>query len=115
MVSRVRGVVNGHPKATAFALVLLLALAAAGLYAFALRQWNAARNDVDDDRPAEARTRLKLCLFLWPRSVEVHHLAARAARLVGDFEAAEAHLNRCLKLHGGATTAVQIEFLLLRV
>jgi tetratricopeptide (TPR) repeat protein len=42
-------------------------------------------------------------------------VAARAARLSGDPSAAEAHLNRCLKISGGATEAVQLEFMLLRV
>src|SRR5262249_51357433 len=53
--------------------------------------------------------------WLWPRSPEVHQLAARAARLSGDTQAAENHLNQCLKLNGGATEPVQLEFLLLRV
>jgi tetratricopeptide (TPR) repeat protein len=44
----------------------------------------------------------------------VRLLAARAARLTGDLPAAEEHLNRCLKLHGGATEEVQLEFLLVR-
>ena len=39
----------------------------------------------------------------------------RTARLGGDPCAAGAHLNRCLELHGGATDAVRLELLLLRV
>jgi tetratricopeptide (TPR) repeat protein len=42
-------------------------------------------------------------------------LAARAARLKGDFHVAEAHLNQCMKLNHGATEAIQLEFLLMRV
>ena len=64
--------------------------------------------------PAEARDRLGVCLRIWPRSAAVHLAAARAARLTGDVEQAETHLNRCLKL-GPATHSVQLEFLLLRV
>jgi tetratricopeptide (TPR) repeat protein len=67
------------------------------------------------DRPREARDRLAVCLLVWPRDPEVHRLTARAARLSGDTPAAEAHLNECLKWQGGATEAVQLEFLLLRV
>ena len=44
----------------------------------------------------------------------LHLLAARAARLTADFEGAEAHLKRCLKLQQGATEATQLEFLLMR-
>jgi Flp pilus assembly protein TadD len=47
--------------------------------------------------------------------LEIHLLAARASRLAGDVTAAEQHLNTCLKLRGGATEAVQLEFLLMRV
>ncbi len=54
-------------------------------------------------------------MFVWPGDPEVHRLAARAARLCGDLAGAENHLKRCLKLDGGATQAVQLEFLLLRV
>src|SRR5207249_4098234 len=61
-----------------------------------------------------ARSHLNVCLFVWPRSARVHLLAARADRLSGDLEGAEAHLNRCLELQGGATEATQLEFLLLR-
>jgi tetratricopeptide (TPR) repeat protein len=95
-------------------LVLAL-LALAGTYAYALRQWAAARAAVKAGRLEEAQSSLNLCLWVWPRSVPVHLLAARAARLRGDFAEAEAHLNRCLKLQHGATEAIQLEFLLMRV
>jgi tetratricopeptide (TPR) repeat protein len=78
-------------------------------------QWHEAKAALAADRPAEARDRLAVCLLVWPRDPEVHLLAARAARLSNDAQAAEDHLNQCLKLHGGATEAVQLEFLLLRV
>lgn len=100
---------------TALILVLLLLGAAAGAYGYALRQWRAARLAVKDERAGEARERLRFCLTLWPRSPEVHLLAARAARLSADLEGAEYHLKRCLKLQNGATEPVQLEFLLLRV
>jgi tetratricopeptide (TPR) repeat protein len=103
-------------KTTALALTLLvLAGTGAGFYVYTLRQWHAAQAAVKANRPEEAQSRLEVCLLVWPRSVEVHLLAARAARLKGDFEGAEAHLNRCLKLEHGATEAIQLEFLLMRV
>jgi tetratricopeptide (TPR) repeat protein len=66
-------------------------------------------------RGEEARRKLDFCLWVWPRSSAVHLLAARSARLRGDFADAEAHLNLCKKIEGGATKAIQVEFLLMRV
>src|SRR5262249_51682792 len=86
----------------------------AGLW-FVRHQWEEAQTALAQGRPGEARSRLAVCLFVWPGDLEVHRLAARAARLSGDVQSAEAHLKKCLKLHGGATQAVQLEFLLLRV
>jgi tetratricopeptide (TPR) repeat protein len=116
MLHSLAGTVRRRPKTTAAVLaLLLLAGTAVGLYGYALYQWHAAQAAVKKGQPAEARGRLDLCLRVWPRSIPVHLLAARAARLRGDFEGAEAHLNRCLQLHGGATEAIQLEFLLMRV
>jgi tetratricopeptide (TPR) repeat protein len=100
--------------ALALAGLALVAAAAAGA-AYVRYEWRAARAALAADRPVEARSRLAVCLLVWPNDLEVRLLAARAARLSGDVPAAESHLNRCLKLHGGATEAVQLEFLLLRV
>ena len=97
-------------------LATALALAAGvGVWGYARHQWRAAQAALREERPAEARERLKFCLRVWPSSPEVHLLAARAARLLADFSAAEVHLNRCLELQGGATEGVQLEFLLMRV
>jgi tetratricopeptide (TPR) repeat protein len=94
---------------------LVVAGSAAGLYAYAVYQWRAAEVALSQEQPAEARARLGFCLAIWPRSPDVHLRAARAARLAGDIEGAESHLNRCLQLQNGATEGVQLEFLLLRV
>src|SRR5438105_10094314 len=103
-----------RPRLTV-AVTLLVVVTAALAGAWHVRhQWQAAQKALAADRPGEARARLAICLSLWPRSPEVHLLAARAARVSGDLKATEAHLNECLKLQGGATEAVQLEFLLLR-
>src|SRR5205823_6137844 len=60
-------------------------------------------------------SRLEVYLTVWPRDPEAHRLAARAARLTGDLPGCEAHLEEAIRLHGGATEAVQLEYLLLRV
>jgi tetratricopeptide (TPR) repeat protein len=109
-------VARRRPRTAALVLLLLvLAGVGAGLPCYAYYQWRAARAALKDGRLADARRSLDVCLFFWPRSVPVHLLAARAARTSGDFEAAEAHLNRCLKLENGATEDIQLEFLLMRV
>jgi tetratricopeptide (TPR) repeat protein len=100
----------------AAAVALTVATAAAGSgWAYARHQWRAAREALAADRPQEARARLALPLLLWRRDPEVNLLAGRAARLSGDLPAAEARLKECLRLAGGATAEVQLEFLLLRV
>jgi tetratricopeptide (TPR) repeat protein len=78
-------------------------------------QWQAAQAAVKENRLDDARKSLRICLLVWSRSIPVHLLAARAARLEGDFDEAERHLNECLKLARGSTPEVQVEFLLMRV
>jgi Tfp pilus assembly protein PilF len=105
-----------RPVTAALCFLLLLAGGAgAAVYGYALRQWSLAQKAIQEDRAAEAQSRLRFCLLIWPRSVLVHLLAARAAWLSAELEDAEALLNRCLELAHGATPAIQLEFLLLRV
>jgi tetratricopeptide (TPR) repeat protein len=110
-------VVRRHPRA---ALVVFLVVAAgAGVWGYGLYQLRAAQTAILADRFEEASDRLRYCLSVWPwsRDPDVHILAARAARLSGDFPAAEAHLNRCLQLDPGDDERgrVQVEFFLIRV
>jgi tetratricopeptide (TPR) repeat protein len=101
--------------ATAVVLLVVLLLVIAAVWASARYQWQAAREAVANDRAQEARARLALPLFVWRWNPDVQVLAARAARLSGDLPAAEAYLKQALRLAGGATEGVQLEFLLLRV
>src|SRR3954454_5548314 len=89
-------VARRRPRVT-LALIgfFLVAAALAGSW-YVRHQWRAAQAALAADRLGEARSRLDVCLFVWPRSLEVHLLAARAARLSGDPQTAEAHLNQCL-------------------
>lgn len=98
-----------------FVALVLLAAAGAGFYGYALHRWDAAQKAVKEKHYDEAQRDLKLCLLVWPRSVPVHLLAARTARLRGELKEAEAILNRCLKLNKGSSAEIQLEFLLLRV
>ena len=75
-----------------------------------------ARTAIADSRFDEARLHADKCLSIWPRSPSLFLLAARSARLAGDFPAAEDYLNRCKKLQNGeASEATQLEFRLMRV
>ncbi|MBP3954824.1 tetratricopeptide repeat protein [Gemmata sp. G18] len=108
-------VIRRRPRLTVLFAVVLVTGAGFGLWRYALGEWRAAQAALKNDRPQEAQEYLAFCLRVWPQSLEVHLFAARAARLTGDLNAAEARLNRCIELQGGATEGVQLEFLLLRV
>lgn len=97
-------------------LAVLLVLAGLGLggYAYVRHHRKAGEAALGADKPADARAHFDKALRVWPWSAETHRLAARAARMAGDFPAAEAHLNRAIRLHGEATEGIQIEYLLMR-
>ncbi|MDB5312054.1 MAG: tetratricopeptide repeat protein [Gemmataceae bacterium] len=103
-----------HPRTAAAVTLAILAGIGVGFHRYALHQWRAAESAVRDGRVDEARGKLDFCLFIWPQNAEVRLLAARVARLTGDYAAAEAHLNECMKLQHGASEATQLEFLLMR-
>ncbi len=109
-----KGIANRPGLTTLLVALVLLAGSAAGFYVYALHQWDAAREALRQVRAEEAHPMLDFCLRVWPRSVQVRLLTARAARMHGELDVAEQHLNRCLKL-AGPTEAIQLEFLLLRV
>ncbi|MCU0703584.1 MAG: tetratricopeptide repeat protein, partial [Fimbriiglobus sp.] len=96
------------------ALALLAVVSVSGFWWYANNRWQSARKATDDEKFREAQPHLDFCLKVWPSSSEVHLLAARVARRLGDLGTAEEHLNRCRELEKGATQQVQLEFLLLR-
>jgi Flp pilus assembly protein TadD len=95
--------------------LFLVFCAAGGLGGYAVYSWNSAQKEVAEFRLDEARLHIRFLLFLRPNSIPFNLLAARAARLDGDFEGAEKHLTKCLKLAKGSTDRIQVEFLLMRV
>jgi tetratricopeptide (TPR) repeat protein len=109
--------VRARPKTIFFILFLLGLLACGGgFYGYALHQWRLAQKAVKEDRAADARNAIKLCLVVWPRSVPVHLLAARVERMTGHPEEADILLKECTRLeHGVATADIQLEYLLMRV
>jgi tetratricopeptide (TPR) repeat protein len=95
-------------------LVVLAALAGAGLYLGAWYHWSRADADLARYHTAEARQHLDACLWFWPHSPAVHLLAARAARRAGDYEAAEKHLRQCQHGQAPAPEEVVLEWAMLR-
>lgn len=106
---------RGRKTLLVISTVLLVVGVLGSPFLYAVHQRQVAEAALKSGRPEDAKSRLRFCLFLQPNNIRLHILAARAARLSGNFEEAESHLNRCLKIHHGATEAVQLEFLLLRV
>jgi predicted Zn-dependent protease len=104
-----------RPAVLLGALVLLAALAGAGPYLWGWYHWSRAGAELDRYHTAEARRHLDACLWLWPHSPAVHLLAARAARRLGDYPAAEKHLRQCQQGQQAAPDEVVLEWAMLRV
>lgn len=105
-----------YPRTILFSLTCLVLIgASAGLVGYAYHHWHAAQAALKEGRLADANRSLDVCLWFWPRSVPVHLLRTRAARLKGDFGDAETLLNHCLELGTESREDIQIEFLLIRV
>lgn len=116
MFATLRAFARHRPWLTTLLAVVLVALVGvAGVHGYGLREFARARAALKDGRAADARPGLEFCVRLWPWSVPTRVLAARAARVSGDLAAAEAHLTRCLKMQRGATEAIQLENILMRV
>ncbi len=95
-------------------LLLVAALALAGPYLWAVYAWHAAQRALSRHRPREAAPYLQRCLSFWPRSPQVHLLAARAARLTEEYDEAERHLIECQRLEGKESDASVLEWGMLR-
>jgi predicted Zn-dependent protease len=100
------------PLLTAVALAVV---ALAGPYLYAAHGWHMAERALARHRPREAAKHLDRCLQVWPRSPEVHLLAARAARLLDDSAAAEHHLTECQRLEVKPSEASLLEWALQQV
>ena len=111
---RLAGLVRRRPLLS-LAVVLLLAVAAPlGLHYWALSHYQAAEQALEDDCPEEARDHIEVCLTIWPYSAATHLLAARIARLAGDYPRAEARLDECKRLQKEPSLETHLESLLVR-
>src|SRR5215469_436200 len=85
----------GRPRRLLIVLgTCTLVLAGASPFLWAGYHWYAGRAALKRYHNTEARRHLDACLKVWPwsRSVPVHLLTARAARMDGDLEEAAQHL-----------------------
>jgi tetratricopeptide (TPR) repeat protein len=96
-------------------LVLLAALGVAGPYLWGWYHWSRAGSELARYHGAEARQHLDVCLWLWPHSPAVHLLAARAARRIGDYQAAEKHLRQCQSDQAPVSAEMLLEWAMLHV
>ena len=85
---------------------------AAWPHAWAWYHLAAGRTAAEHYHADEARTQIDACLAVWPDSVEAHLLAARAARLAGDFPKAEQHLRECQRLQKTPSEETVLEWAL---
>jgi tetratricopeptide (TPR) repeat protein len=100
-----------------FGILLLLGVGggAAGAYLWGEYHFQAGQRDLQRYRYATAQAHLEACLRIWPRSPTALLLAARSARLAGDFEAARGHLAAGERINADNLEALRLERLLLQV
>ena len=84
--------------------------ALAAPHLFAWHHLSAGRAAVERFHPDEARPQLDACLAVWPGCIEAHLLAARAARLGGDFATAETHLREAQRLQKAPSEETLLEW-----
>jgi tetratricopeptide (TPR) repeat protein len=101
---------------TAVGLILLgLGIWIGGRYLWADYHYRAAQAALETYHPEVAREHLNASLTVWPESVPVRLLAARAARQAGDLDAAEEHLAICERFPEEQSEEAAVESMLLRV
>jgi tetratricopeptide (TPR) repeat protein len=107
-----------HPWRSLSAGLLLtligLGLGLAVIQFGAVYHLRAARSDLDRYHSDEAQEHLQACLEVWPHSGEALFLAARAARLLGTLDEAEAFLDQAQQVPGQSQD-VALERVLLQV
>jgi tetratricopeptide (TPR) repeat protein len=109
-----------HPRRAAWGLVVLAGLLLgvgypAGRHLWARAHFRAAVAAADRYDWPDAHEHLEACLHVWSDRPAVHLLAARVARRLELFAAAQEHLESCQHLEGGETQAIRVERALLRV
>jgi tetratricopeptide (TPR) repeat protein len=102
-----------RPRTTLLVILFLLGGSVVGLYYWTAYQLRAAQDAMKAGKYDKASTHIQRCLYFRPWSVDAHLLAARTARLKGEFAEAKALLKKCRNLQGETTEAIQLEWALL--
>lgn len=115
IVSRTWAGLRRHWCSSAVLALLVVTAAGATVYqGWTSAQLQAARDQLAKEEFAAARASLETYLWLRPWDVSSYLLAGRLERLAGHWDRAEAYLNEVLRRQGGASEALQLEWLLLR-
>jgi predicted Zn-dependent protease len=102
-------------RRTALALAILGALAVVpAYYVWGWWHWITACNALERYHSETANEHLQVCLRVWPASVHVQVLTARALRRQGEFKAADEHLRVCEHVGAPVPDAVLLERAMLR-
>jgi tetratricopeptide (TPR) repeat protein len=88
--------------------------AATGVHCWALKCYDAAHQSIQDDSLQEASSDIEVCLRVWPYSASTYLLAARIARMTGDYPLAESRMAEYFRLQGEASLDAHLEMLLIR-
>jgi tetratricopeptide (TPR) repeat protein len=110
------GSLFGRPRRLLIVLGMsALVLALSSPFVWAGYHWYTGQTALKRYHNAEARRHLNVCLKVWPwsRSVRVHLLAARAARLDGDLEEAAQHLGEVQSTLGDQSPETIFEWAML--
>lgn len=84
-----------------------------GAQVWANYQFGAARTALEQGDGVDARVHIRRCLSVWPADADVHFLAARIERRLGEYRIAEDHLQSFKRVRG-ITDEYQTEWILLR-
>src|SRR5262245_25232086 len=103
-----------RPRVWVAVLIAAVLFVSAIPHLTALYSWHAAEKALARHRAREAASHLDRCLRIWPRFAAAHLSAARAARLLEDYDGAEQQLLECQRLEGRSSEASLFEWALLK-
>src|ERR1043166_648473 len=95
-----------YNRKSAIVLLALAALGLGGAWIWSESDLWAAQRSLDHHAYPQSRRHLQRYLRSWPSSDAAHLLAARVARLTGDFPTAAQHLDECQRLGTDRATLI---------
>jgi tetratricopeptide (TPR) repeat protein len=86
-----------------------------GPHAWAANHYRLGMSALERYHSADAKTHFEACLTVWKNNVPARIYSCRAARRLGEFDAARGHLKECQRILKGTNAEVALEDALLRV